>query len=318
MEIKIKLEAINAYSIKVSDKILASFPDEKESFSGKELLNLTEVRQLNLFTIHEVFGSWRNTIEEMKGGFFDFEKPEVQEAFNHFANVLSHNILVQRGDISRIITSAIENTLLYFFFPGFFLDQRFGRLENPATSLSEQSKYLSLFREDIAELQETLSKGQSFKNALSQCQFSNPGEEVDTKLSGILELSYHDLIEDDSSEAEPIESNENKVHEKFSKPETLHEKLGAGEKIQAKNLSDKFSRSDISQMPLNERILFQNGLFNGDKDKFSEFLGRMGTCGSLEEASRVFLDEYARPSSWDLADDKVIQLQQRVEMVFKS
>ena len=100
--------------------------------------------------------------------------------------------------------------------------------------------------------------------------------------------------------------------------ENQYEQLFDHLKVSA--LSEKLELVPIkdirSGMGLNERILAQNELFNGDKNAFDQTLNDLNICGSFEEARRLLCEKVIPVYHWDKPDkekfvDSFIKLVQR-------
>ena len=61
---------------------------------GKDLIKITDSKQLNLFLIKNIYDKWNQNFKKNKMNYFDYEAKEVEEATNNMMNVLSNNICI--------------------------------------------------------------------------------------------------------------------------------------------------------------------------------------------------------------------------------
>ncbi|MDL5049215.1 hypothetical protein QQ054_24685 [Oscillatoria amoena NRMC-F 0135] len=112
MDEKISLEAIALYSDAYAEKILKKFFADKNRITGQEILVFSDVQQVNLFIIRDLFKAWKEETKKLKSPFFDYEKPEVKAALETFMNVLSKNIAIDRTHFAPLVKKAVSQTLL--------------------------------------------------------------------------------------------------------------------------------------------------------------------------------------------------------------
>ncbi len=111
MTSKLDLKAISTYSNHFSEKICDQFFAQKEKISGAEILNISAIEQVNVFSIRGLYENWRNTAQAFKSPFFDFENEKVKAALADFMNIVSQNIAVKKADFLPILTKATAETL---------------------------------------------------------------------------------------------------------------------------------------------------------------------------------------------------------------
>ncbi len=88
MESKLNKEALLKFGEAFSDKVMEGSFGSSETISGAEILNLTPVKQINLFIIKDLFQTWRKEISKLKSPFFDYGSKSVQGALNELIMVL--------------------------------------------------------------------------------------------------------------------------------------------------------------------------------------------------------------------------------------
>ena len=117
MDEKISLEAIALYADAYADKVLKKFFALKDKITGKEILSLCNVQQVNLFIIRELFKTWKEDTKKFKSPYFDFENSDVKEALENFMGVLSNNISIDQLHFSPLLKKAVSQALLVIFDP---------------------------------------------------------------------------------------------------------------------------------------------------------------------------------------------------------
>ena len=89
MESAINNEYINSYSEKFTVKIMDNYFQNKSFIDGEGILNLSEIRQINLFVIKNLMVNWQKESENLKSAYFNYKSPEVKNALQDFLNTLS-------------------------------------------------------------------------------------------------------------------------------------------------------------------------------------------------------------------------------------
>ncbi len=80
MDEKISLKAVDHYAQQYALHLVNSFFSKKNKISGPEILQLSEVKQVNLFVVRDLLSAWKKESEKLKSPFFDYEAPAVNEA----------------------------------------------------------------------------------------------------------------------------------------------------------------------------------------------------------------------------------------------
>jgi hypothetical protein len=84
-------------------------------------------------------------------------------------------------------------------------------------------------------------------------------------------------------------------------------------------VSDKFSQTPIASLKdafsLNDRYLFANELFNKDMNLFNEAIKVLDACEN-EVIAMGKLNEFGATYDWDLENDHLLSLQNKVQRRF--
>lgn len=69
---------------------------------GKDLIKITESKQLNLLLIKNIYDKWNNNFKRNKIPYFDYETNEVIDANDKMMNVLSKNISIEFDEFKKL------------------------------------------------------------------------------------------------------------------------------------------------------------------------------------------------------------------------
>ncbi|MES2797997.1 MAG: hypothetical protein V4683_18665 [Bacteroidota bacterium] len=122
MTSKLDLKAITEYSNEFSQKICNNFFSKKNRITGEEILNISPIDQVNVFTIKALYENWKSATEKFKSPFFDFENEKVKAALKDFMNIVSQNISVGEKDLQPLVSKATAETLALALNPQEYLD----------------------------------------------------------------------------------------------------------------------------------------------------------------------------------------------------
>jgi len=131
MEINLKQEAIRVYAAKFTDKLSKPFFLSQNAITGAEITTFSDVRQINLFILKNLFVKWQREVIRFKSPYFDYENEEVKEALNQFMNTLSNNIVVRKYDFDLLLKQAVEEMITLVCDPVTFFTKEVGALGQP-------------------------------------------------------------------------------------------------------------------------------------------------------------------------------------------
>lgn len=160
MDEKISLEAIALYVNTYTDKILNGFFAGKEKISGPEILSLSNIQQVNLFVIRELFKTWKEDTQKLKSPYFDNDNAEVQEALTAYRSVLSNHISIDRKHFEPLLKTAVSNTLMVVFDPYDFFSMLISGKNNKLEigPFREEIKYLKVNKAPLERLLKKLEE----------------------------------------------------------------------------------------------------------------------------------------------------------------
>ncbi|HMP98715.1 MAG TPA: hypothetical protein PKC24_02970 [Cyclobacteriaceae bacterium] len=326
MEEKLNWKAIDSYSLSFSGKLVQDFFSKKFKISGKEILNLSPVKQVNLFVLDELLKAWKEESEKMKSPYFDFDAAEVKESFQNFMNVLSNNILIDSGHFAPMLKMATTNTLLlvfapYDYFSRMIKEQPIIKLAN----LKERLRYIKINQEPLNGLVEEierrgikeLSGAEAFKmldHILQELSFSPADfEEYIQQFSSILALDPEKFYTSFSPPAQVVTEPKPAIAAQSGK-NMLNESLAKTEKP---SLADNFQRTKIKSikesLSINQRFMFVNALFKGNAEICNKSIDFIDSCADKSVAYRFIAENHA---DWDKESEEYLEFMELVEKRF--
>jgi hypothetical protein len=139
MESAINNNYLKSYAETYSDQIVQIFFETKSRIRGEEILELTNLKQINLFVIKRLMEQWKRESDKLKSPFFNYEDKEVIARFQELMNILSKNIWIDKKHFQPLLTDAVIDTLYLIFSPYAF----FQRELNPAGTMQQKSELLA-------------------------------------------------------------------------------------------------------------------------------------------------------------------------------
>ena len=340
MDEKISLESINRYSEEYSEKVLKNFFSSKDRISGPEILSVSNVQQVNLFVVRELFKTWKEETLRLQSPFFNYENDEVKEALEVLMQSLSNNILVDEKHFTPIFKNAVSRTLLAVFDPYDFFSMLIAGKENKleVANFKEEIKYLKINKAPLDRLLQKLqadnvneiSGNEGFAildQILEEVNF-NP-EDVDgylEKFSSVAPLDVSKFYVHKNQEVAVV----NEPETKKSNGSERHEKEQASVQIEQKvntvydtfnretrpTLADNFQRIGKikDSLTINQKFMFTKVLFHGDFELFSKAIEHLDRQDNMKGALRYIEQEHA--STWDKDSEEFHEFMELVEKRF--
>ncbi|MFN3839104.1 MAG: hypothetical protein ACK4RF_00220 [Cyclobacteriaceae bacterium] len=318
MDEKISLEAIALYSDAFAEKVLTRFFEKKNTITGKEILSLCEVQQVNLFVVRELFRAWREETGKLKSPYFNYEHAEVKEALEKFMGVLSQHISIDRQHFAPLLKKAVSATLLVIFNPYDYFSVLISGANNKlnVATFREEIKYLKINKAPLDQLLQKLTERQ-----VSEIS----GNEAFGILDQILEevnFTPEDVepFFDQFSKIEKLSPDRFYIKKTSSekKPETQPEvakEAPKGEKKQKPTLAENFQKIDKikDRLTINQKFMFTKVLFNGDFELFSRAVDDIDRQDNIAGAQK-YLSQFE--DEWDKESDEYLEFIEIVEKRF--
>jgi hypothetical protein len=321
MDEKISWKIVEQYSAGYAHKVADSFFVKKESITGKEILSLCEVQQVNLFVIKELFGAWMNESQKYKSPFFDYEAEEVKSALLRFQTVLSNHISIGRDHFIPLLQKAVNRCLYLVLDPyDYYSDtlERNGKEKLKLEDIRSEIKYLKINRAPLEKLvrkleeKNTPTSGNEAFAMLDQIleEVSFTPEDVDqviAQFSKVLPLQIEKLYEKKGEQAQP--ANRPTVT-------TPQERMVINEALQVEHratVADNFQKIARlkESLTINQKFMFTKILFNGDFDLFSKAVEQIDKLESRDQATQFISSHY---SHWDKESE---EYEEFIELVSK-
>jgi len=119
---KLDLSAIESYGHQYAKKVCDDFFNRTATINGQQILKLSNVAQVNMFVVSDLFERWKADTEVFKSPYFNFESEEVKAVLKTFMNTASQHIMVKREDFEPMLSSAVSRTLVLLLDPSKHFD----------------------------------------------------------------------------------------------------------------------------------------------------------------------------------------------------
>lgn len=164
MSNKLNLSAVERYSKAFAAKVCNDFFTEYSSITGKQILGITSLQQVNMLTIKALFDKWQADTQRLRSPYFDFNASEVQQALKTFMNTVSQHISIKREHFEPLLVDSIGETLVLILEPQTFYKELMRDL--PSFKFSQENilpltKYIFINKDILPKLAEKLN-GQEF------------------------------------------------------------------------------------------------------------------------------------------------------------
>jgi hypothetical protein len=311
MEDKINLKAVTKYSGAFAAKVSEAYFSKKETISGSDILNLCQIRQVNLFVLRDLMKTWHQESQKLKSPYFNYETPEVKEALTQFQNVLSNHISISKENFLPVLARAVHQTIMLALDPyDFYSDtlDKESKTHIKVAELKSEIKYLKINCQPLERLVkqleekklEIISGNEAFAlldHILEEVNFTP--EDVDaylSKFSQVIPTSVEMLYES-AAEKKPIPVRQSPV---LKETKTIAENF---QKIQ----------SIKEKLTINQKFMFTKILFSGDFDLFTQAIDQLDNFDSLKQAKNYLETNY---TLWDKESEEYEEFLELVEKRF--
>lgn len=339
MSYKLKQDSIEVFSKELSAAICDKFFSKNEKIDGNQLMSITGSKQTNLLLVKALFDKWKLEMAKLESPYFAFEKEEVKIALEAFMKVLSKHIAITRVEFEPILVDAISASVeMHFDSTAFFGSRLVDGFENELSiqDLLGLKKYLKFnsnpFFETIVDIDSDQISLKEFTKLVRIAYQNAVLEQVEPEefLNDLDASEQTDLLFDKEVEvvvAEIQEIKEVVVEQLEVKPTKI--KLIADEEDVVPALNHKFEKStstladtlqkrakkDIeSSLNLNDKFMFIDNLFGGDKPAFQNALKDLESSSDFNDAKSKVVTKYG--SEWDMDGEEVEALLQILERRF--
>lgn len=333
MDEKISLEAISIYGDSFADKILKGFFSSKDQITGKEILSLSKVQQVNLFVIRELFKNWKEETRKQKSVYFDNEHPEVKEALANYMAIVSNHILIDQTHFSPLLKKAVNQTLLVIFNPYDFFSILIAGKNNKleVTSFREEIKYLKINKAPLERMLQKLEEqgvkeiaGNEAFAVLDQIleEVNFTPEDVDQYIQQFSELVPlqpekfyvpRPAPKQNVPKSQPPEPViENRQVKTESDQSSIHNHHLAEKQHAVMDNLRKIAKIKEA-LSINQKFMFTKVLFYGDFDSFSRAIDELDQQRDMQSALE-YLEKYS--AGWDRDSKEFHEFMEMVEKRF--
>ncbi len=335
MDEKISLDAIALYADAYSGKLLKNFFQKKDKIAGTEILGFSNVQQVNLLIINELFKSWKNETQKVRSPYFDYDNEDVKEALDNLMNVLSRNISVSERDFTPLARRAVSHALLIIFDPYDFYSMLITGNNDQLDfhSLREEIKYLKVNKAPLEKLLEKMEQRNLERisgneglalldEVLEEVSFTPEDvEEYIEKFSIVSPLNPNRFFISETPTA-PAKPEPKPVAPPVSTPPVT---ANAPTPLVTQENRPKEPRATVAgnfnknrkikeSLTINQKFMFTKVLFHGDFELFTRAVDRLDQLDNLPSALRYIEDEHA--STWDRESEEFHEFMELVEQRF--
>lgn len=335
MENNLNYKGIEAYSQELSQLIVDNTLTNKNArISGKDILELTPVRQVNLFVVKNLFAEWQNETKKIKSPYFDYSNEKVKSALKKFMNILSQHIAVDGQHLQPLLTDAIKEAILLIFSPYDFYTHQIDKNESLALgTLKSYAKYVKINEKIYKSLIEKLEKEnittidhQKMVKSLNEVfeKTEASPEDVEDYLQQFSELmpldestlygkgQLHVEIKDEESSEEDSFENPPPINEQYDTPfRVLNDELANENKPSLADLHQQQKITSIEKhLSINQRYMFVKVLFEGDEEAFKQTIQQLESMDSKKSALNYINENH---SNWDFDSEEVEEFIEIVE-----
>jgi hypothetical protein len=331
MDEKISLDAIAHYGGAYADKLINGFFSGKQKISGKEILSLSPIPQVNLFVIRELFKAWRMETGKQKSIYFDNDHPDVTEALSNYMGVLSNHISIDKAHFAPLLKKAVNETLLVIFDPYDFFSMLVGgdRDKLELAPFKEEIKYLKINKGPLERMLQKLEEkkveeipgNEAFAildQILEEVNFTP--EDLDgyiQKFSSIIPLDPSTFYSSGKPAVEKAAPKEapaapRKVEQSSEREGSLHDQMTKTKQSALNDNLRKIARIKDS-LSINQKFMFTKVLFYGDFESFSRAVDELDQLSHMDAALN-YLEGHS--ASWDRDSKEFHEFMEMVEKRF--
>jgi hypothetical protein len=335
MSYKLKQDSIDLFSKEVSAEICSEFFKENKKIDGNQLMSITGSKQTNLLLVKMLFDKWQLEMAKLESPYFAFEKEEVKTALDAFMKVLSKHIQVVRNDFEPILSAAISASIILHFDSGkFYKNELISDQESDLSvqSLHDLKKYLKFNAAPLFELLKGI-KAEKISREELKAQIESAYASADLN-----EIDAHDFLKDLGVEdkldslfekevevvevvkEEPVIQPKRKsskiklIADKDDEVPALNHKFEKATSTLADELHKKTKKDIESSLNLNDKFMFINNLFGGNKPDFKNAMKDLESSSDFGDAKAKIESKYG--SEWDMDGEEAQALFQVLERRF--
>ncbi|MFN8436664.1 MAG: hypothetical protein U0V72_03405 [Cytophagales bacterium] len=318
------------FSKKACDSFFSLF---KTNIVGTEIMKITPIEQINYFILFNLFENWKQEVSKLESPYFDYSKIEVKDALKNFMNTLSMNIKIERKDFEPLLIQSVIYTVNLSVLPKSFFVNFYNKLPEKISlehliSLEKYFKINNHFYKCILEKSKELGKDEITRTYILNILSENLDtlnedtlnkENILFNLNNIHNYDFESLlipINSSNISNDTPENIEEIIQENIESEEISHNIQDENIEKNIDNLKKESFKSDPlsnkvinmdSAMSINQRFMFIDHLFKGEKWEFDAALTKLENIHTYEGAIQMLLQEYAIKYDWDTENDQVAE-----------
>ncbi|MFZ6666006.1 hypothetical protein [Peijinzhouia sedimentorum] len=327
MENKLNQASLSKYSKDYVKVFCTELFKSTKKLSGPDILKLKQSKQVNLLIVMNLFNRWNEERRQLMSPYFDFNAKEVQEQMDELMNVLSRNISISEKDFKPLLEEAVKDTITLIFDPFTWMHRAIGKLQNVGNEeIASFKKYIKTNAGLITGLEAKVA-GRTVGVLEAQEFLKKVWQEMDEELDDTLphikalsEVSAPDLdilytnnvghsVKDQIREkvSSNAPANQPKKEEAGgNQSKTFYDTIAVDSK---RTLADIHSHKKIESlskiMTINQKFMFTNELFDGNREEFIKALDAFDACANYDEAEGLLSSKYVDKYNWNLDSEQV-------------
>ncbi|WMN12210.1 hypothetical protein QYS49_32830 [Marivirga salinae] len=316
MESKLNHQAIDAYSKALAKQLSQSFFSNSSHISGKEILELSPNKQINLMVLKNLFRKWKKENAKLQSPYFDYHSDEVKKAMKDFMNTLSRHIYVKKEHFEPILKESIKDSVLLAFSPYDFYSKEINQRDDSRLRLSDLKDLKKYIKFNDFLLDGLIENFEAHKEKVV---FNDAAFEMFNEVCSNSEEQPADIqpLLAEFSKTLPLSLADIYLEEEKVEAGMLNDSLQSKEK---QTLADKLSKSGgksmMKMLTLNQRFMFVNELFEGNQNQFLSAVEQIDGMDNYKEASSHVKKSFADKYSWDMETEEVQEFMELVEKRF--
>ncbi|MBS0000802.1 MAG: hypothetical protein KFF73_17605 [Cyclobacteriaceae bacterium] len=329
MESVINNHYIKSYAEIYTDQVILIFFENKTRIRGEEILELTNIRQINLFVIKKLMEQWKKEADKLKSPFFNYEDEAVIAKLQELMNILSKNIWIDKKHFQPLLTEAVTDSLYLIFSPYAF----FQRELTGSRTMSQKSEMLARkkFIRINGELYESflnkikMSEKDDFSSEETRNLFNKVCEEINfqpeepdpyiEKFSEIeplyVQKIYKDIEQDPGEKKANTTARESGYSVMNQYNDSRNSLVQELEKETPNTLLDFHQKQKIESIRKNisihQKFMFVKELFQKSDEEFNQVINFLDQCDSRNDAMEYLENNYFNPGIWKDEDEAVIE-----------
>ncbi|SMG44184.1 hypothetical protein SAMN05661096_03103 [Marivirga sericea] len=316
MESKLNHQAIDAYSKALAKQLSQSFFSNSSHISGKEILELSPNKQINLMVLKNLFKKWKKENAKLQSPYFDYRSDGVKKAMKEFMNTLSRHIYVKKEHFEPLLKESIKDSILLAFSPYDFYSKEINQRDDSRLRLSDLKDLKKYIKVNNFLLDGLIEHFESHKEDIV---FNDMAFEMFNEVCSNSEEQPDDiqplLIE--FSKTLPLSLADIYLEEEKEETGILNESL---QSTKGQTLADKLSKSGgksiMKMLTLNQRFMFVNELFEGNQNLFLSAVEQIDAMANYKEAAAHIKKSFADKYDWDMETEEVQEFMELLEKRF--